>query len=165
MSLVKWTLIGLLLLPVAELLALLIAAALMGWPLAIGLFIATSVIGVMLLRRCGRGDLDRLRAAIARDGIGAIRVDSPGAASLLGGILLVFPGFITDVAGATLFIPAVRRWLGAKLAQARQERRRHRYQHDRHVIDLAPSEWHQIEDQRPPRISGSPRASRSKRQM
>jgi UPF0716 protein FxsA len=166
MSLVKWTLIGLLLLPAAELAALIMAAALLGWPLAAGLFVATSVVGVMLLRRCGRDDLERLRATVARDGIHAIRLDSPGAAPLLGGILLVFPGFITDIAGATLFIPGVRRWLGTKLAQAWGEHRRRR--RDRHVIDLAPGEWRQIQDQRdhrPPGESESRRRSRSKRRM
>src|SRR5215207_7532934 len=90
MSFVKWTLMGLFLLPLAELLALILVAALIGWPLAVGLFIATSAVGVMLLRRCGRGDLDRLRAAIGRSGVRTIRLDSPGAAPLLGGILLAF---------------------------------------------------------------------------
>ncbi len=163
MSLVKWTLTGLLLLPVAELAAFILVAALIGWPLAAGLLVATSLVGVMLLRRCGRGDLERLRATVARDGLHAIRLDSPGAAPLLGGILLVFPGFITDIAGVILFIPAVRRWLGTKLAQAWHERRRRT--RDQHVIDLAPSEWRQIQDQRPPGESESPRRSRSKRRV
>jgi UPF0716 protein FxsA len=165
MSLVKWTVIGLLLLPVAELAAFILAAALMGWPLAITLFVATSVVGAMLLRRCGRGDLERLRAAVARDGVHAIRLDSPGAAPLLGGILLVFPGFITDIAGATLLIPGVRRWLATKLAQAWHAHRQRQRQRDRQVIDLTPSEWRQIPDQRPPGESESRRRRRSKRRM
>ncbi len=63
MSLVKWTLIGLLVLPAAELFAFFLVAALL-W--AAGLFIATSIAGVLLLRRFGRADLDRLRTAFAR---------------------------------------------------------------------------------------------------
>jgi UPF0716 family protein affecting phage T7 exclusion len=68
MSLVKWTLIGLLVLPAAELFAIFLAAALIGWLWAAGLFIAASIAAVLLLRRFGRADLDRLRTAFARDG-------------------------------------------------------------------------------------------------
>ena len=71
MSLVKWTLIGLLVLPAAEFVAFFLVAALIGWLWAAGLFIATSIAGVLLLRRFGRADLDRLRTAFARDGVRA----------------------------------------------------------------------------------------------
>ena len=144
MSLVKWTLIGLLVLPAAEVLAFLLMAALIGWWWAAGLFIATSIVGVLLLRRFGRADLDRLRTAFARDGIRALHLETPGMATMLGGILLIFPGFITDLLGAALLLPAVRRWAAAKLATlARSSRRTPR---DDRVIELEPGEWHQIPD-------------------
>ena len=144
MSLVKWTLIGLLVLPAAELFAFFLVAALIGWFWAAGLFIATSIVGALLLRRFGRADLDRLRTAFARDGIRALHLETPGMATMLGGILLIFPGFITDLLGAALLLPAVRRWAAAKLATfARSSRRTPR---DDRVIELEPSEWHQIPD-------------------
>ena len=144
MSLVKWTLIGLLVLPAAELFAFFLMAALIGWFWAAGLFIATSVVGVLLLRRFGRADLDRLRTAFARDGIRALHLETPGMATMLAGILLIFPGFITDLLGAALLLPAVRRWAAAKLATfARGSRRAPR---DDRVIELEPGEWHQIPD-------------------
>ena len=144
MSLVKWTLIGLLVLPAAELFAFFLMAALIGWFWAAGLFIATSVVGALLLRRFGRADLDRLRTAFARDGIRALHLETPGMATMLGGILLIFPGFITDLLGAALLLPTVRRWAAAKLATfARSSRRTPR---DDRVIELEPSEWHQIPD-------------------
>jgi UPF0716 family protein affecting phage T7 exclusion len=65
---------------------------------------------------------------------------------MLGGLLLVFPGFITDLLGAALLVPPLRRWLRGKLAQARRDQRRRG--RDDHIIDLAPSEWQQISDQR-----------------
>lgn len=143
-SLVKWALIGLLVLPAAELLAFFLMAALIGWFWAAGLFIATSIVGVLLLRRFGRADLDRLRTAFARDGIRALHLETPGVATMLGGILLIFPGFITDLLGAALLLPAVRRWAAAKLATfARSSRRTPR---DDRVIELEPGEWHQIPD-------------------
>src|SRR5262245_40177671 len=157
MLLVKWVFIGLLALPVAEGLTLLVVAAPIGWFWASALFMGTSVMGVLLLRRSGRTDFDRFRAAFAQDGIRAVHLESPGVASMLGGILLVFPGFITDLLGAALLVPPLRQWLGRKLAQARQDRRRRH--HDDHVIDLAPSEWQQIPDQRRDR----PRKSSRKR--
>ena len=144
MSLVKWTLIGLLVLPAAELFAFFLVAALIGWLWAAGLFIATSIAGVLLLRRFGRADLDRLRTAFARDGIRALHLETPGMATMLGGILLIFPGFMTDLLGAALLLPTVRRWAAAKLATfARSSRRTPR---DDRVIELEPSEWHQIPD-------------------
>lgn len=143
-SLVKWTLIGLLVLPAAELLAFFLMAALIGWFWAAGLFIATSIVGVLLLRRFGRADLDRLRTAFARDGIRALHLETPGMATMLAGILLIFPGFITDLLGAALLLPAVRRWAAAKFATfARSSRRTPR---DDRVIELEPGEWHQIPD-------------------
>jgi UPF0716 protein FxsA len=144
MSLVKWTLIGLLVLPAAELFAFFLMAALIGWLWAAGLFIATSIAGVLLLRRFGRADLDRLRTAFARDGIRALHLETPGMATMLGGILLIFPGFITDLLGTALLLPAVRRWAAAKFAMfARSSRRTPR---DDGVIELEPGEWHQIPD-------------------
>ena len=142
MSLVKWTLIGLLVLPAAELFAFFLVAALIGWLWAAGLFIATSIVGALLLRRFGRADLDRLRTAFARDGIRALHLETPGMATMLAGILLIFPGFITDLLGAALLLPTVRRWAAAKLATfARSSRRTPR---DDRVIELEPGEWHQI---------------------
>jgi UPF0716 protein FxsA len=144
MSLVKWTLIGLLVLPAAELFAFFLMAALIGWLWAAGLFIATSIVGVLLLRRFGRADLGGLRTAFARDGIRALHLETPGMATMLGGILLIFPGFITDLLGAALLLPAVRRWAAAKLVTfARSSRRTPR---DDRVIELEPGEWHQIPD-------------------
>src|SRR6516225_3249270 len=144
MALVKWTLIGLLVLPAAEFVAFFLVAALIGWLWAAGLFIATSIAGVLLLRRFGRADLDRLRTAFARDGVRALHLDTPGVATMVGGILLIFPGFITDLLGAALLLPAVRRWAAAKFATlARSSRRTPR---DDRVIELEPGEWHQIPD-------------------
>jgi len=145
MSLVKWTFIGLAALPAAEFLALILVAALIGWLWTAALFVATSVVGVLLLRKSGRADLDRVRNAFARDGIRAIHLETPGVAPVIGGILLIFPGFITDILGAALYVPPLRRWAAGKLAEraGRTARRR-----DEHVIDLEPGEWRHLPDRR-----------------
>jgi UPF0716 protein FxsA len=143
MSLVKWAFLAILLLPAAELAALLLIAALIGWLPAFALFVATSLIGILLLRHSGRGDLDRLRQTFAQEGLRALHLERPGFARMLGGILLVFPGFITDLLGAALFLPAFRRWSAAWLAKSARRRPA-----DQSVIDLEPGEWHQVPDRK-----------------
>ena len=125
MSLVKWTFIGLIALPAAELLALVMVASLIGWLRTAALFIATSVVGVLLLRKSGRADLARFRATFAQQGLRAVHLETPGVATMLGGILLTFPGFITDAVGTALFVPVVRRWTAGKLATLARGRGRH----------------------------------------
>jgi UPF0716 protein FxsA len=167
MSLVKWTFIGLVLLPAAEIATFVIIALMIGWFWAVLLFVATSVIGIMVLKRAGRGDLDRLRGAVSRDGLRALHLDTPGVASVAGGILLVFPGFITDLIGALLLVPPLRRLANATISRAFKKRRERR---DPAVIDLTPEEWHQVSERtlddagrrrRPRRPEGGPGRSRT----
>jgi UPF0716 protein FxsA len=146
MSLVKWIFIGLFALPAAEVLVLILVAALIGWRWTAMLFVATSLAGVLLLKRSGGADRNRWRAAVARHGIRPAVLESPGVATGLGGILLIFPGFITDVLGLALCVPALRRWAAGKLATLARNRRRE--QRDDRIIDLAPHEWHQVPDRR-----------------
>jgi UPF0716 family protein affecting phage T7 exclusion len=151
MSLVKWAFIVVIMLPVAEIAVFILVALMIGWLWTIGLFLATSLIGVLMLRRTGRGDLDRFGTALAQDGIRAIHLESPGLATMVGGILLVFPGFITDALGALLFVPPLRRWAAARIGRAYRNRRRS--PHAPAVIDLPPDQWDelpegQIEDRR-----------------
>jgi UPF0716 protein FxsA len=161
MSLVKWTFIALIGLPAAEIIGFFVVAGLIGWVRAGIALLATSVLGVMLLRRSGRRDFVRLLDALRRDGISALRLDSPAAATMLGTLLLVLPGFVTDAIGAALFVPAFRRWAAAALAHVSQHAgRRARPAHEL-VIDLEPSEWHRVPDRsrRPrQRTSSKPRS-------
>lgn len=146
MSLVKWSIIGLLVLPAAELMAFLLVAALIGWLGTVALFVATSVVGMLLLRQSARADIDRLRHAFAQDGLRGLHLETPGMGPVLGGILLVFPGFITDILGAALYLPALRRWAAGTLA-TRPPRARRRGR-DGRIIDLEPGEWRRLPDQR-----------------
>ena len=124
MSLLKWMFIGLVLLPAAEIAAFLLVAAFIGWLSAIGLFIATSALGVLILRRSGRENLSRFATAVHQNGLRAIHLDSPGFASMLGGILLVVPGFITDAVGLLQRRPPLRRWAVSGAGRTLQRRRR-----------------------------------------
>jgi UPF0716 protein FxsA len=141
MSLVKWVFIGLLALPAAELVVFILVAMTIGWLWTLALFLGTSLIGVMVLKRSG-AQLNRFRSDLASRGTAAIHLESPGLAAMIGGILLVFPGFITDIAGALLLLPGVRQWVGAAIGRGfRQSRPTPR---GRSVIDLEPDQWHQV---------------------
>ena len=143
MSLVKWGFVGLLALPLAEGATFVLVALAIGWLWTMAACLATSAIGVILLRRSGRTDLDHFLAALARDGTRAIHLENPGLAALLGGILLVLPGFITDLLGALLFLPQFRSWARTKISHARAQRRNAR---GRTMIDLPPDQWRQLPD-------------------
>jgi len=143
MSMVKWTFIGVILLPAAEFVAFVAVALAIGWLWAAVLFFATSAAGVLVLRHAGRRDFDRFRSTLGTQGIRAINLETPGLASIMGGILLVLPGFITDVVGALLLLPPARRWIGAAIGRAMKKQRAAR---NPDVIDLAPNEWRQISE-------------------
>jgi UPF0716 protein FxsA len=141
MSLVKWTFLGLLVLPVAELGTLMLVAWAIGWFWALALFTGTSLLGLLLLHRYGRGHLDRFRQAVSLHGLRAIHLETPGAAPIVGGILLVCPGFVTDLVGLAVLLPPVRHAAAARLREARLKRNG---ASDREVIELPPTEWRTI---------------------
>ena len=141
MLFVKWTIIGLLLLPVAETAVFILVVLVFGWIWAIILFMATSFAAFDILRRTGRGEFNLFLAAVKLKGLRAVRLNTPGLGPILGAILLVFPGFITDVVGVLLFIPPLRRWAAASLGRKLNQRRARR---DPCLIDLEPGEWRQL---------------------
>lgn len=143
MSFVKWAFFGLILLPVAEIGVFLLVAFTIGWLWAVALFLFTSVVGVLILKRTGRGNLDRFAGAFGQEGIRAIHLETPGVTTMVGGILLVIPGFITDAVGLVLLVAPLRRWAGARFRQALRGRRDAR---DRSVVDLTPDEWRQVSE-------------------
>jgi UPF0716 protein FxsA len=90
-----------------------------GWVLATGLLVGTSLIGVPLLRVQGRSALRRISLAVSeRRPPGGAALD--GALGFLGCILLVVPGFVTDALGALLLLPPsralLRRWISRRYA-------------------------------------------------
>lgn len=89
-------------------------------PLAtIGLMVLDAAIGSAIMRAQGRAAWRRLREALAAGRIPAREV-LDGALVVIGGAFLITPGFITDVIGLVLLVPAgralVRRTLVRRLA-------------------------------------------------
>jgi UPF0716 protein FxsA len=91
----------------------------------LGLIVLTAVLGSWQLRAQGLATLGRARAQMER-GVMPARELFDGLCLLLAGALLLTPGFVTDAAGALLFVPGVRdllrRTIGRHLAQHAETR-------------------------------------------
>lgn len=94
-------------LPALEIATFIVVGRRIGVAATLGLVVLTSLVGVMLLRSQGLGLLARLRQDVA-SGEGAERSLVHGAMMAAGGLLLLLPGFLTDILGLLLFIPALR---------------------------------------------------------
>ena len=75
------------------------------WTLA--LVVLTAAIGTALMRRQGLATLRRARAAFAEDKMPVAEI-LDGLFLLVGGVLLLTPGFFTDALGFALLIPVTR---------------------------------------------------------
>ena len=88
---------------------------------AIGLFptlaivIATAALGTWMLRREGLATLARARARLEAGELPASQL-LEGMLLLVGGTMLLTPGFMTDAAGFLCLLPPTRRWLAARLS-------------------------------------------------
>ena len=76
----------------------------------IGLVVLTATIGLSLLKRQGLSTLMSAQAKMDQGRIPAGELVS-GVMLAVGGALLLTPGFVTDVVGFLLLIPATRRWV------------------------------------------------------
>jgi UPF0716 protein FxsA len=109
------------LLAVAEVFVLIVIGRTIGWLVTILLVIATSLLGAWVLRREGPRSWRAFRADLReRRPPGASATD--GLLVLVGGVLMVLPGFITDAVGALLVAPPTRR-LARGVVQALLTRR------------------------------------------
>lgn len=93
--------------PVAELFVAFEVAQLIGVLATVLLLIISWPLGLWLVRTEGRAAWRRLQAAVAAGRMPAREVVD-GALVLIGGALLIVPGFITDVLGLLLLLPPSR---------------------------------------------------------
>lgn len=87
----------------------------LGWTLA--LVIGTALLGTMLLRAQGLATMGRARASLDRGEV-PMREVFDGACLLVGGALLLTPGFATDTIGFLLLLPPVRTLMLSRLRQS-----------------------------------------------
>jgi UPF0716 protein FxsA len=145
--------IGLLLLPVAEVAAFLLVAWAIGFLAALALMVLTSLAGCLVLRHAGRGQLVRFRLAVGAGEVAGFEAGSRSLITVLGGILLLLPGFITDLLGGLLLVPWLRRWLGATIGRVigAELGTRTGGASAHGVIDLTRQEWREVPDRELPK--------------
>ncbi len=147
---IKWIIFAFLSLPVVEIAAFVLVAKAIGLLLAFALLIGTSLLGAVLLRHYGTENLVRLKVA-AGGNVEALRVDGAGLASILGAVLLVLPGFVTDLLGLALLAPSIQR----RIFRAFGIQPKRPTSGPPGVVDLDPEEWRRerdpaLTDARPP---------------
>ena len=125
----------------AEIVALGLVVHLLGFWGAVLLGLSTTVLGIAMLRRLGGEALRNLQRAVAGGRDGALL---DGMLAALGALLLILPGFLSNVAGCALASPTVRRTAarvfdGARSEQVQRPRVRRPVPPD--VIDLSPEDW------------------------
>lgn len=100
-------LLAFLVVPIVELAVIVQVGDLIGFGWTLVLLLAMSVAGAMLVRREGTRAWRRFREAIAEPRLPTHEVVD-GALVVLGGALMLTPGFVTDVVGLLLVIPVTR---------------------------------------------------------
>lgn len=138
MNVAKCLLLAIFVLPVAELAAFVAVAAQIGVLMALTLVVLTSFAGLLILRHAGGAHIARMRVALQNGRFTALQADNAGGRTLLAGILLLVPGFITDALGLMLLVTQ----LGA-LSTAIGGRARPRADE---VVDLNPDQWRRVPD-------------------
>lgn len=147
---VKHIALGILLLPIAELATFVLVAALIGVLPALTLLVLTTLAGIVLLRLAGRGGITRFRVAVSGATVTGAEANTVGLTTVLAGILLVIPGFLTDLVALALLIGPLRRWSGRALMRWLGSRKfsppnfGRKNQTGRSVVDLSPDEWEQV---------------------
>jgi UPF0716 protein FxsA len=96
--------------PLVEIyLFIIVGDAIGAWP-TIALLVLIGIVGIMLLRSQGLAILRRARVSLDRDDLPAFEL-LEGVALLLGGVLLLTPGFFTDALAFLCLWPVSRRAL------------------------------------------------------
>ncbi|WP_299445018.1 FxsA family protein [uncultured Phycicoccus sp.] len=116
----RWVFLAILLVPMLEIAVIIaVGRSIGGWP-TFGLLLLESLIGAVIVRREGGRAWSALREAL-RSGRMPSRQLADAALVLVGGTLLLTPGFVTDAVGFFVVLPATRpitrRWLEALVAR------------------------------------------------
>jgi UPF0716 protein FxsA len=101
-----------LLFPLAEIATFIIVGGAIGVVRTLGLIIVSSLIGMTMLRDAGV--MTALKLQREKGNPAAILAE--GGTRMLAGLLLLIPGFLTDIAAILVLIPATRGLLFGKLA-------------------------------------------------
>jgi UPF0716 protein FxsA len=143
-------------LPIVEIAVFVLVGGRIGVLPTIGLTLLASFAGAVLLRIQGFGAVQRIQEAI-RTKQDPSRDMAHGAMIMLAGLLLLIPGFVTDVFGLLLFVPFVRdgawRFLRSRITVVTNFNFGFPGRGGGHTIDLDADDYsRQADPDRPPRI-------------
>ncbi len=129
-------------LPLLEIAMFIIVGRAIGLFPTLGLVIGAALLGGLVLRHQGLGVVNRLRGSM---GTGTIPGRAMFDAMLIGlaGVLLLIPGFLTDIAALLLLLPPVREAIFTRLASRVQ------------VVETTTT-YRRYADPEDPRLSGPP---------
>ena len=97
--------------PVVELAILVYLGTLIGALYTILIVVATGILGAFMARNQGLAAIYRIRSSLERGIIPSNEIFD-GALIVVGGLLLLTPGLITDTIGLALLVPQTRRIIG-----------------------------------------------------
>jgi UPF0716 protein FxsA len=103
--------------PIAETWGIIELGSRIGAAQTVTYLVAVGALGAWLGKRAGFAVLRDLFAGLSRGEPPADRLVEAGLV-LVGAVLLVTPGLLTDLAGILLFVPPVRRWLAPRARHA-----------------------------------------------
>lgn len=96
--------------PIVEIAVLIKVGGLLGFLPTIGIVILTAVLGTAMLRAQSMSTLASVQSKLNAGEVPALQM-MEGVALLIGGVLLLTPGFVTDAIGFFCLVPTTRRWL------------------------------------------------------
>jgi UPF0716 protein FxsA len=108
--------LGLLVLAAIEITIFIVVGKAIGAGWTVLLVLATSVLGAWALRRIGPRSWRTFRDDV-QEGRPPGNSVTEGVLALVGGVMLLVPGFLTDFVGALLLIPLVRRLVGGGVSR------------------------------------------------
>jgi len=105
-----------LLVPLVEIYFLIKVGGWIGALPTVALVVLTAVLGAALARQQGLATLQRLQQTLGRGEAPALEMIE-GVLLLVGALLLLTPGFFTDLAGFACLFPLSRRWLALRVVK------------------------------------------------
>ncbi len=101
--------------PIIEIAVLIKVGGALGLLPTLAIIIATALLGTFLLRQQGLSTLNKARNRLASGQLPAEQM-MEGMLLVVGGVLLLTPGFVTDAFGLFCLFPLTRQWLARRIA-------------------------------------------------
>ena len=103
------------LMPIIEIAVLIQIGGALGLLPTLAIIVATAILGTIMLRQQGLATLAKARGRMSSGQLPAEQL-MEGVLLLIGGVLLLTPGFVTDAFGFFCLVPFTRQWLARQLA-------------------------------------------------